>query len=117
LICIDGRHYRAARLAWLYVHGRSPKHEVDHVNTIKDDDRFDNLREATHRQNGQNTKRRIDNTSGFKGVSWHPTGRWFAYINVNRRRTYLGFFTTPEAAHAARCQAAVQFHGEFARFD
>ena len=69
-IRIDGRDYRASRLAWLYVYGRWPTDEIDHKNTIRDDDRLANLREATRGQNNYNTKRFSTNTSGLKGVCW-----------------------------------------------
>jgi hypothetical protein len=115
-IQIDGRHYCAHRLAWFYVHGRWPVYEIDHVNGVKADNRLLNLREATSLENKRNRKRCRRNTSGFKGVS--AIGRkWRAKIRTDEGRIYLGRFDTPEEAYAARCAAAQQYHGEFARFE
>lgn len=90
--------------------------EVDHINGDRLDNRRCNLRLATHAQNVRNAGMRKDNTSGFKGVCYYPlTKRWTSQINVRGRRKRLGYFSTPEEAHAAYCVAALQHHGEFAR--
>lgn len=56
-IGIDGYVYRAGRLAWFYMTGEWPPVTIDHKNRIRDDDRFENLRCATHAENGRNTSR------------------------------------------------------------
>lgn len=115
-ITIDGRCYVAHRLAWFYITGSWPAAEIDHINGIRDDNRFVNLREATRAQNMANSRRLHSNTSGFKGVSFDKRdGRWRAYIRGNQRRHHLGSFDTPEEAHAAYCAAAAELFGEFAR--
>ena len=43
---IDGKIYKGSRLAWLYVHGYFPENIVDHINKVRDDDRFINLRQS-----------------------------------------------------------------------
>lgn len=76
------------------------------------------LRLATSSQNNQNAPKRADNTSGYKGVSWHRgTGKWRARIQANGEQVFLGFFATPEEAHEAYKKAASKYHGEFARFE
>src|ERR1700735_5474446 len=67
VITLDGRHYLAHRLAVVYVTGGWPLDEVDHRNTIKSDNRWRNLRQATHAQNSHNASAKKNNTSGFKG--------------------------------------------------
>lgn len=62
-IGIDGKYYKAHRLAWFYVHGLWPKEQIDHINLIKDDNRINNLRCATNSQNCMHHLKRIDNTS------------------------------------------------------
>jgi len=115
-ICVDGRLYRAHRLAWLYVHGQWPKEEVDHRNLNKADNRIENLREASHAQNKHNVPAPANNKSGFKGVSFHKQRRrWTAQICYLGKTQRLGLFDTPEAAHAAYVEAAQRLHGEFAR--
>jgi hypothetical protein len=113
---IEGRLYVAHRLAWLYVTGEWPSDQIDHINGLRDDNRFANLREATNAKNRLNSKRRADNASGFKGVSWERRRSvWIANIQKGNRRFYLGQFATPEEAHAAYCLAAEKHHGDFAR--
>ncbi len=68
LIFVDGRRYRAHRLAWFYMTGEWPADGIDHVNNIKTDNRFANLRLATRAQNEMNKPPSRSNTSGVKGV-------------------------------------------------
>jgi hypothetical protein len=89
---------------------------VDHVDGDGLNNRRSNLRIATRAENNRNAAVRKDNTSGFKGVHWHKgDGRWQAQIRVAGKRIRLGAFDTPEAAHAAYCEAAARYHGAFAR--
>jgi hypothetical protein len=108
--------YRAARLAWLYVYGHWPSDLVDHINGVRDDDRIENLREASNTENQHNAKRSARNKTGFKGVFlWN--GKYRANIRVNGKRIFLGAFVTGEEAHAAYCAAAEIHHGRFMRVD
>jgi hypothetical protein len=117
-IRIDGREYRAARLAWLYMAGEWPKAEIDHIDGDRADDRFCNLREATASQNLANAPMRADNTSGFKGVSWcKRAGKWRAHIKINGKSRTLGRFATPERAFIAYMLEAWKHYGDFARID
>jgi hypothetical protein len=68
-IRINKHPYKEHRLAWLYMTDAWPKREIDHVNGGRIDNRFCNLREATPAENRRNSRNRINNTSGFKGVS------------------------------------------------
>jgi len=116
IIYIDGVPYLAARLAWLYMTGKWPDGEIDHIEKPVSNNAWANLREATHQQNCHNLIKAINNTSGFKGVSWHKqTRRWRAKCVYNGQSYWLGLFDTPEEAHAAYCRAAKKLHGAFAR--
>jgi len=115
-IGVDYRRHGAHRLAWLYMAGGWPKAEVDHVDLDKANNRWDNLREATHQQNQWNIREHADNVARLKGVSLHSkTGLYHARIRVAGRERSLGYFKTPEAAHARYCEAASALHGEFVR--
>src|SRR6478752_4218936 len=46
-ICIDGKIYRANRLAWLYMTGKWPKLEIGYINHKTSDARWANLRAMT----------------------------------------------------------------------
>lgn len=115
-IGVDGKEYLAHRLAWLYVKGEWPSREIDHRNNIRADNRFDNLREADDSQNCHSRGIQANNTSGFKGVSWHKRARkWIASMQWRGEYRYLGLFTSPEAAHAAYTAEAQRLFGDFAR--
>lgn len=114
LINVNGRSYRAHRLAWLYIYGVWPKQQIDHVNNVRTDNRISNLREATQSQNKANTGAYVNNTSGHKGVSWDKSkNKWYAKIRMDGKQKYLGLFTDINAAVEAYKKAAELYHGEF----
>jgi transcriptional regulator of met regulon len=117
-IGIRDRPYRTHRLAWFYMTGRWPLHEIDHINQNRTDNRWSNLREATTSQNLCNRARFVRNKSGYKGVALHKhSGLWKAEISFECKRLCIGYYKTPEAAYGAYCEKAKELHGEFARFD
>lgn len=90
--------------------------QADHIDGNGLNNSRDNLRIATPLQNTHNSRRPINNTSGYKGVYWHKrTGKWMARININNKRKHLGLFTSPEEAAKAYDTAALELHGAFAR--
>lgn len=112
---IDARAYAEHRLAWLYVTDKWPKDQLDHINRGRDDNRFENLREASNAQNRANSKHA--NRTGFKGVSYMPRLRekpYGAQITVDRKVRWLGSYATAEEAHQAYLKAARHYHGVFA---
>jgi hypothetical protein len=109
-----GRPYRAHRLAWLYVRGVWPQDQIDHINGIRDDNRIENLREATNAENQRNMKKRAGKRCALKGVHV-ANGRFRAVITVAYKRFYLGNYNTEEEAHAAYVAAAEKEFGAFAR--
>ena len=116
-IRVDGRLYLAHRLAFMHVEGRWPTHHIDHIDTNRANNRWTNLREASVRQNHQNSRLYANNKSGFKGVtaSQSKSKSWRAHIVVDGRQIYLGTYDTPGEAHLAYCEAAVKHFGQFAR--
>lgn len=114
-ISFGERLYTAHRLAWFYVNGVWPADMLDHINRDRDDNRIANLRGATRGQNMQNRAVSSDNLSGLKGVQKGKWNRWTARITVGGKRKRIGWFDTPEEAHAAYLAAAKQYFGEFAR--
>lgn len=111
-IKINGRRYQEHRLAWLYQTGAWPKHQIDHKNLNKIDNRWDNLREATPSQNTANTRGRGQYP---KGVTLHKCGKFQSQIKVNGTNHYLGLFSTCDGAQAAYLEASTKYFGEFAR--
>lgn len=111
-ITIDGKHYPAHRLAWIYMMGGAPSSQVDHKNLDPFDNRWTNLRLADHSLNAANRAPIVSH--GFKWVQKRGK-RWAALITIHRRQRYLGTYDTPQEAHAAALQVAIEAHGEFAR--
>jgi len=88
---------------------------VDHINGISTDNRRENLRLATRRENSLN-KKLIDNITGFKGVKKslkNSTPSWTARIKVNGKEIHLGSYRTPTDAAIAYDAAARKYFGEF----
>ena len=113
-IGINNQDYMLHRLAYLYMTGKWPEYEIDHINNNQSDNRWCNLRHATPWQNHCNKGLQKNNTTGYKGVC-KPTGKNFymAYIKHKGKRYHLGCFKTAEEAFAAYQKAAKQFQGPF----
>ncbi len=111
----DGRHYMAHRIAWLLYYGSWPPHDVDHKNLIVADNRIVNLRAADDTTNCHNRRVTKRNALGVKGVRKQGE-RYQARIGVCGKTIDLGLFPTVGEAHAAYCEAANRFFGEFARY-
>ena len=118
-ITLDKVTYRAHRIIWFLVTKKDPGNMmIDHIDGNPHNNKFENLRIATSRQNQCNQKIRRDNTSGLKGVSWsEERQKWQTGIQVNGKRVGLGRFNTKEEAYEAYCKAAKELHGEFARLN
>ena len=69
-IQIDGRKWKAHRLAWLYVYGEHPLDVIDHINGRHDDNRLCNLRSVSQSVNNANARRQKKSRSDYIGV--HP---------------------------------------------
>lgn len=114
-VSIDGRSYYLHRLAWFWMTG-TWVHRIDHRDTVRSNNRWANLREATQSTNGANRSVSVKSALGVKGVSrCKTTGRYRADITVLGKRFNLGRFDTIEAASEAYALAAAEHFGEFAR--
>ena len=103
-IKIDNKAYLAHRLAFLYMRGYFPENDVDHLDGIKNNNRWNNLRHASRSCNFQNRKLQTNSTSGFIGVRWHKRHKkWYSRICIYRKTIHIGCYNTPEEAALARC--------------
>jgi hypothetical protein len=109
-IGLRGRFYMAHRLAFLLMDKEWPSEQVDHINGIRTDNSWRNLRHATAGLNAQNKRvPQSNNRSGFLGVTKFGRG-WRASITVMRKQVYLGTFGTPEEAFNAYLRAKRAAH-------
>lgn len=119
---IDGKFkvFLAHRLIWKMMTGVDPAGAVDHEDLDGLNNRWLNLREATHGENKWNGTVYKNNKSGFKGVCFVPScpnKPWgaFYYARGIRKPELLGLFKTPEEASAAWIAKATKERGEFMR--
>lgn len=95
-----------------------PKICVDHKNGNTLDNRRENIRACSQRENSRNSKVPRNSTTGFKGVSYKKThGKYRAYIFVDKKQKSLGYYDDPINAAIAYNNAAKLYFGEFARLN
>jgi hypothetical protein len=110
-IKINYKLYLAHRLAWLYVYGQFPDHQIDHINRNKSDNRLINLRAVTAQQNQWNHGIPKNNTTGYLGVSYYRLEKKYrARIVVNNKVKWLGSFDCPKIAYDAYLKAKAEMH-------
>lgn len=92
--------------------------EIDHIDCDKLNNRRNNLRLCTRSQNHKNRRKQSNNLSGHKGVYFClRSRRWVSQIRYDGNRKYLGSFPDKQSARDAYADAAILYHGEFARFE
>ena len=85
---------------------------IDHIDENKINNNVKNLRWATNQENQCNQSKYKNNTSGFKGVTFH-NNKFRARININGKKKHLGLFETAEEASKAYEAKAKEIHAEF----
>jgi len=109
-IVIDKLPYRAHRLAWFYMTGKWPFDKIDHINGVRNDNKWVNLREADNHLNMQNIRKAICKV-GYLGVTiGGRSKRYQARIRVDGKTVYLGTFDSPQEAHTAYVSAKRKHH-------
>lgn len=118
-ISIKYTSYMAHRLAFLFMTGAFPKHHVDHINGIRNDNSWANLREVTQQENSRNSAKSIRNKSGVPGVFWYaPTQKWQVHITVaGTKKKHLGYYTDYDEAVSVRkaAEMAHEYHPNHGR--
>lgn len=115
VVTLNSRRRQVHRIIWMMAYKSWPALHIDHINGNSGDNRLENLRQATDAENLRNCRIHRDNKTGFKGIHFHKArGKYHAQIMVGGTKIHLGYFLTPEDAHAAYCTAADKYHGAFA---
>lgn len=103
VVSFEGVLYQEHRIIYKMVFGKNPKEDLDHKNGIKNDNKIQNIREASPFINNKNSKKRHDNKSGIAGVFFREDSKkWRAYINVDKKRIDLGSYKNKKNAISAR---------------
>lgn len=116
VIGVHCRYVVAHRLAWLYVTGEWPKHEIDHIDGNRLNNKIANLRDVPSFMNKQNERSaRTGNSSGYLGVyKIKGSEKWRAEISfgsrANRKRLQVGNFNSPREAHQAYLEMKRKLH-------
>jgi len=114
---LKGKLYKEHHLVWFYHYGVWPKEHIDHINGIRNDNRIENLREATRQQNQFNKKSLVGSSSQYKGVCWHKANKkWIAQYVHKSKTYYLGIYETEEEAAEAYRKATEHLHKDYANY-
>lgn len=114
----EGKRKDKAVLMHRVIMGEPIDMEIDHINGNPLDNRKVNLRACTHQENRANTKRPVNNTSGYKGVYWHKQrSRWCTQITFMNKTYTLALFENPEEAAKEYDHVAKQLFGKYAKLN
>jgi len=109
-----GKKIYVHQLVWALHNGGLPTKEIDHINHNKLDNRIENLREVSHKENGKNQSLSKNNTSGYSGVCWYKSrSNWAVSIKVDGANKFLGYFNRLEDAVAAKQKANAMYGFHF----
>lgn len=110
VVVLRGKSLASHRVAWAIHTGAWPQNQIDHINGLRTDNRFENMRDVTHAENSRNMRMLDRNSSGRVGVFWAAQSkRWNAQIGHNGRRIHLGSFKEFTDAVAAREAGEVEY--------
>lgn len=123
IITIDKERYFSHRLSFLYMTGAFPENDTDHINGIRHDNRWVNLRSVTRSENLKNRKLSSNSTSGVNGVHFNKgCEKWEVKIRVDGKRKGLGYYFDFDEAVRVRKAADVKYgyhenHGSIPLFE
>lgn len=115
LIRIDGKKWKAHKLAWLYMKGKLPHMDIDHKDGNALNNAIDNLRLCMNPQNQANRKRN-KNKILPKGVRLNGR-KYVARITFRKQQITIGTFKTAKEASDAYFNKSKELYQEFARAD
>jgi hypothetical protein len=110
------KEYLTHRLIFMFHHGYLPK-EVDHIDGNKLNNRIENLRPASHSENLNNQKLRVDSISGHKNVGWASREqKWRVRVTKNGKQKHIGYFIDRDLAELVAVEATNKLHQEFSAY-
>lgn len=118
VIRILSLEYKAHRLAFLYMEGNFPEIDADHINGVRSDNTWTNIRRATRQENCRNMKRMKSNKTGIMGVFRYKNwDKYETYIRVKGKLIKLGWYDDFFEACCARKSGELKygFHANHGR--
>jgi len=120
----SGKNYYARRTInlknktfYIYMHQILIKakvgEEIDHINRNSLDNRICNLRSCSHSKNNQNSRKRVNASSTYKGVH-KADKKWRVIITFMGKRVHLGRYENEIEAAKVYDVVARELFGEFA---
>ena len=101
--------WTAHKLAWYLFYGEKASGQVDHIDHDRLNNRIQNLREVSHKENNKNKSKGKNNTSGCVGVNWNKRlKKWTASI-MAEKSIFLGCFSKYSDAVDARKNAEILY--------
>jgi hypothetical protein len=118
-VTIAGSPFRVHRIIWQMFNGPIPEgYYIDHIDGNPSNNKLENLRLANQKENSRNSKKPKNNTSGYKGVHWNKEKeKWQARVMINTITKHIGYFEDLIEAAKAYNEAALKYHGEFAKLN
>jgi hypothetical protein len=114
-ITYQQKKYYVHRIVYLLEHGYMPN-LIDHIDGNSLNNKIENLRQSDKSKNACNSKLRVDNSSGHKGVIWHKkTKKWMVRVQKNIKSNYVGLYEDFELACLVSNEARNLYHGNYAR--
>lgn len=100
-----------------FIVGNATPH-VDHEDGNGLNNTRKNLRPCSHSQNHANMEKRVDNTSGYKGVSWSKQKRdWESYCTFQGKKQHFGHYKDKDDAARAYNDGVLRLFGKFAKLN
>jgi hypothetical protein len=113
-VAMKGMQFLAHRIIWLWMTGEVPSSslEIDHINGIKHDNRWENLRLVSRTTNQRNQfSANANSKTKVRGVSWCAAlQKYRVRIFADGKQHNIGYFSSLEEAVAARQQAVAKWH-------
>ena len=101
-------HYVHTVIAVCYLGEKPQGYQTDHINSIRTDNRVENLQYITPQQNYQ--KRKTINGRNVKGYYLTKYGTYKTQIKLDSKTIHLGYYDTEEEARQAYIDAKLKYH-------
>lgn len=112
-IGLEGRHYKASRLAVLYMTGEWPKGIVDHKDRVRSNDVWENLRDVSYAVNNANMSKKSRQVgTNVPGVYWYANRKkWRVSVTWKGKQLSCGYYDDVELAELVATEARAKLYG------